>query len=168
MKAERCLLRAGRLLVVAGLLALGGCARATLPYRPEPQPPGARVSAAYRIVGERLGIELDTGGRPLEQAWIVNPDGTALAPEAVETPPVVPRPSPSVGVGVGGGTWGGRGGFGTGVSVGIPVGSGATRVAGNTLVWFPLAPAGPPPWRLHVRLAGIPPTTFPVGGPPPP
>jgi hypothetical protein len=156
------------LLIVAALLVVSGCARATLPYRPEPQPPGARVSAAYRIAGDRLGIEIDTDGRPLEQAWIMKPDGVALAPEAVETPPVVAGSSPSIGIGVGGGTWGGRGGVGTGVSVGIPVGGGSSRVAGNTLVWFPLAPAGPPPWRLYVKLAGIVPTTFLVGGPPTP
>ena len=135
------------LIAVAALLAVSGCARATLPYRPEPQPPGARVSAAYQVAGDRLGVEIDTDGRPLEQAWIMKPDGTALAPEAVETPPVVAGSSPSIGIGVGGGS---------------------SRVAGNTRVWFPLAPAGPPPWRLYVKLAGIVPTTFFVGGPPPP
>ncbi|HEX9820903.1 MAG TPA: hypothetical protein VGD07_14975 [Methylomirabilota bacterium] len=156
------------LIAVAALLVVSGCARATLPYRPEPQPPGARVSAAYQVAGDRLGVEIDTDGRLLEQAWIMKPDGTALAPEVVETPPVVAGSSPSIGIGVGGGTWGSRGGVGTGVSVGIPVGGGSSRVAGNTRVWFPFAPAGPPPWRLYVKLAGIVPTTFFVGGPPPP
>lgn len=152
---------------VAALVVLAGCARATLPYRPEPQPAGARVSAAYQIVGDRVGIEIDTDGRRLEQAWIVKPDGTAAAPQAVETPPVVTGSSPSIGIGIGGGTWGSRGGVGTGVGVGIPVGGGSSRVAGNTLAWFSLASVGPPPWRLHVKLAGIEATAFTVGGPPP-
>ncbi|HEU4366755.1 MAG TPA: hypothetical protein VFV05_00845 [Methylomirabilota bacterium] len=156
-----------RALSVAALLVLAGCARATLPYKPESQPEGARVSAAYQVVGDRLGIEIDTDGRPLEQAWIMKPDGAAVAPQAIDAPPVVSGSSSSVGIGIGGGTWGSRGGVGTGVSVGIPVGGGSTRVAGNTLAWFPLGSAGPPPWRLYVKLAGIEPTTFLVGDPPP-
>jgi hypothetical protein len=156
------------LLGVVALLVLAGCARATLPYRPDPQPSGARVSAAYQLVGDRLRIEIDTGGKLLEQVWVVKPDGTPVAPETVETPPVVAGPPSSVGVGVGGGTWGARGGVGSGLSIGFPIGGGASRAEGHTVAWFPGAPAGPPPWRLYVKLAGIAPTTFLVGGPPPP
>lgn len=156
-----------RPLVVVALIVLAGCAGAALPYRPEPQPPGARVSAAYQIVGDRIRIEIDTGGRLLEQVWIMKPDGTGLAPQTVETPPVVTRPGPSVSIGIGAGSWGHHGGVGTGVGVGIPVGGGSSRAAGNTIAWFPLDTAGPPPWNLYVKLAGIVPTTFLVGGPPP-
>jgi hypothetical protein len=157
-----------RSLVVAALVILGGCAHATLPYQPEQQPQGARVSAAYQIVGDRLRIEIDTDRQRLEQAWIMKPDGTSLAPDTIENAPVVANPPPSVGVGVGSGTWGGRGGIGTGLSVGIPVGAGSSSIAGNTIVWFPLASAGPAPWRVYVKLAGIAPTTIPIGGPTPP
>jgi hypothetical protein len=144
------------------LVLLAGCARATLPYRPEPQPAGATVSAAYQLVGDQVRIEIDTDGRRLEQVWIVKPDGTALAPRAVELAPVVTGPPSSIGVGVGGGS----GGFGTGLSIGFPIGAGASRTVSNTIAWFPPA-AGPPPWRLHVKLADTAPATFVVGGPPP-
>jgi hypothetical protein len=161
-----------RCLAVLALAVLAGCAHATLPYKPDPQPSGAHVSAAYQVVGDRLRIEIDTDGRRLEQAWIIKPDGASVGVDAVENPPVVTGPGPSVSVGVGGGTFGGShgGGFGvgTGVGVGFPVGQGPTRTQGNTIVWFPLAAAGPAPWRLYVKLAGIEPTTFPVGGPTPP
>ncbi|MGH7389497.1 MAG: hypothetical protein ACREM3_08565 [Candidatus Rokuibacteriota bacterium] len=153
--------------LVVALIVLAGCARATLPYKPEPQPPGARVSAAYQVVGDRVRIEIDTDGRLLEQVWIMKPDGTGLAPQAVETPPVVTSPGPNLSIGIGGGTWGRRGGVGSGMGVGIPVGGGSSRPAGNTIAWFLLDTAGPPPWQLYVKLAGIVPTTFPVGGPPP-
>jgi len=75
-----------------------------------------------------------------------------------------------VGEGVGLGVWVGVAVGGddvrTGVGVGVPLGSGPSRIEGNTIVWFPLASAGPGPWRLYVKLAGVEPTTFPVGGPP--
>jgi hypothetical protein len=157
-----------RPIVLAALLVLAGCARATLPYTPAQQPPGARISAAYQVVGDRLRIEIDTDRKRLEQAWIMKADGTSVAPQSVDNPPVVTGPSPSIGVGVGGGTWGGGGGVGTGVSIGIPVGSGPSRIEGNTVVWFPLAAAGPAPWPVYVKLAGIPPATILVGGPLPP
>jgi hypothetical protein len=156
-----------RTMIAVALVALAGCAHATLPYTPEQQPPGARISAAYQTVGDDLRVEIDTGGRRLEQAWIIKPDGTSVGAVAVENPPVAVGPGPSVGVGVGGGTWGGRGGLGTGVSVGIPVGSPSRRIAGNTIVTFPLPQAGPGPWSVYVKLAGTPAATIVVGGPPP-
>ena len=147
--------------VLVALLA--GCSHATLPYKPDPQPRGARVSAAYQVVGDRLRIELDTSGQRLEQAWLRRPGGGSLPPDAVENPPVVTGPPPSISVGVGGGS----GGFGSGLGVGFPIGSGPSRTQGNTIVWFPLARAGAAPWQLYVKLAGVEPTEFAVGGPPP-
>jgi len=154
-------------LVALALLLVTGCARATLPYRPDPQPSGARISAAYQVVGDRLRVEIDTGGRLLEQVWIMKPDGTALAPQTVEAPPVVGSPGPSLSIGIGGGRWGRHGGVTTGTGVDIPVGAPSSRVAGHTIAWFALGTAGPPPWQLYVKVAGTAPTTFPVGGPPP-
>ena len=153
-----------RLLILA-VAFVAGCSHATLPYKPDPQPHGARVSAAYQVVGDRLRIELDTGGQRLEQAWILTPGGGSLAPAAVENPPVVTGPPPSISVGVGGSSYGRGVGVGTGVGVGMPIGTGPSRIEGNTIVWFPLTPAGPAPWRLYVKLAGIEPTQFAVGGP---
>src|SRR5258708_5683367 len=63
------------------LALLAGCSHATLPYKPDPQPRGARVSAAYQVVGDRLRVELDTDGQRLGQAWIVKPGGASLAPD---------------------------------------------------------------------------------------
>ena len=151
-------------IVVAALVALAGCARSMLPYAPNPQPAGARVSADYQLVGDRLRIEVDTDGRRLEQAWIRRPDGSSVAADALESPPVVAGGSPSMSIGIGGGTFGRGGGVGTGVGVGFPLGGGG-RLEGNTVVWFPAAPAGPPPWTLYLKLDGVAPTTFPVGGP---
>ena len=37
-------------LIVATALLAAGCATATLPYTPEEQPRGARVSAAYQVL----------------------------------------------------------------------------------------------------------------------
>jgi len=152
--------------LLLALVVLAGCSHATLPYHPDPQPRGARVSADYQVVGDRLRVELDTSGRRLEQAWILKPDGTSVAPQTVENPPVVTGPGPTFSIGVGGASYGRGVGVGTGVGVGVPIGSGPSRVAGNTVVWFPLAAAGPAPWRLYVKLGDVEPTTFFVGGPP--
>jgi len=153
-----------RLLILA-VVVLAGCAHATLPYAPDPQPRGARVSADSQVIGDRLRVEIDTGGRHLEQAWIIKPDGGSVAADAVENPPVVVNPGPSLSIGVGGASYGRNVGVGTGVGVGVPVGGGSTRTQGNTIVWFRAAAAGPAPWRLYVKLAGIEPTEFAVGGP---
>ena len=152
-------------LSVVLLALLAGCSHATLPYKPDPQPRGARVSAAYQVVGDRLRVELDTDGQRLEQAWILKPGGVSVAPDGVDNPPVVTGPPPSISVGVGGASYGRGVSVGSGVGVGVPIGTGPSRLAGNTIVWFPLAAAGPAPWQLYVKLAGIEPTQFPVGGP---
>lgn len=151
-------------LVVIALLALSACSRATLPYKPDVQPRGATVSAATQVVGDRVRIEIDTDGRSLEQAWIIRPDGSTVAATAVENPPVVTGPGPTFGIGMGGASYGGGGAVGTGVGMTFPVGQGPSRTQGNTIVWFPSAQAGPGPWRLYVKLSGIEPTTFLVGG----
>ncbi|HET7343718.1 MAG TPA: hypothetical protein VFL90_19800 [Methylomirabilota bacterium] len=151
--------------LILAVLVLAGCSHATLPYRPDPQPHGGRVSADYRIAGDRLRVELDTSGHRLEQAWIVKPDGTSVAAQSVDMPPLVTTPGPSISIGVGGASYGRGIGVGSGVGVGVPVGSGSTRVEGNTGVWFPLAEAGPAPWRLYVKCAGVDATTFDIGYP---
>jgi hypothetical protein len=156
-------------LITLGLLAVVGCARPTLPYRPDVQPSGARVSAAYQVQGERIRIEIDTDGRRLEQAWIIKPDGSRIAAEAIDLPPLVSGSSSAFSFGLGGITSVGSGGaVGTGASVDLPVGGGAPRPAGPTGAWFPLEAAGAMPWRLYVKLAGVEPVSFFVGGPPPP
>jgi hypothetical protein len=144
---------------------LAGCSHATLPYKPDPQPHGAKVSAATQLVGDRLRVEIETNGKSLEQAWIIRPGGVTVAPETVELPRVVTGPPPTFSIGVGGASYGRGVGVGSEVGVGMPVGSGPTRTEGNTIVWFPLAQAGPAPWQLYVKLAGVEPTQFVVGGP---
>ena len=153
-------------LTVAALTVLG-CASHSLPYKPDVQPKGASISAGYQILADRLRIELDTDHRRLEDIWITKPDGSAVRAHAIDNAPTVVGPPPSVSVGVGGGSWGGRSGIGigTGVGVGIPVGGGTPRIEGPTFASFPLEQVGPPPWRVHVKLAGVEPTTIVIGGP---
>lgn len=154
-----------RALLGAGLLAVAGCATAALPYTPEQQPAGARLSAAYQVLGDRVRIQVDTGGPPLEEVEIVRADGSALRPIALETVPVGSGSPPvGVGVGVGGGHWGGGVGVGTGVSVGFPIGGRAPDV--NTFAYFAADAAGPPPWRVRVKAAGVAPALILVGGSP--
>lgn len=140
---------------------LAGCAATTsLPYTPEQQPSGARVSAAYQMVGDELRIEIETSGRRLEEALLLKADG-ALRPQHVRVTPRAMSGGP-ISIGVGAGTFGG--GVGTGVSVSAPVG-GTTAPAtdGNTIVSFGSAQAGPPPWRLQVKLTGVEPVLIVVG-----
>jgi hypothetical protein len=156
-----------RSLIAIVLVALAGCARATLPYTPAEQPPGARISAAYSTLVDRLRIEIDTDGRRLEQAWIRKPDGSNVAALAIEQPPITEGYGSNVGISIGGGSWGGRSGVATGIGVGIPIGGSSGGPAGNTVVSFPLAEAGPGPWPVYLKLAGIPAVTIVVGGTPP-
>jgi hypothetical protein len=156
-----------RWLAATILLLVAGCTHASLPYAPDQQPPGGRVSAAYQVIGDRLRIELDTGGRRVEEVKILKADGSELRALAIDAGPPVSTGSPlGVGFGIGGGTFGSSGGVGvgTGVSVGVPVGGGST-VEGNTFASFPLDQAGPAPWRTYVKMAGVPPTVIVVGGP---
>jgi hypothetical protein len=159
-----------RRLVAATLLSLTGCASATLPYTPAQQPSGARVSAGYQVLADRLRIEIDTGGRRVEEAKILKGNGMEVRALAIDAAPPVTTGSPvGLGIGIGAGSFGTRGGVGvgTGVSVGVPVGGSGSDIQGNTFAWFPLAEAGPAPWRVFVKLAGIEPAVILVGGPPP-
>jgi hypothetical protein len=157
-------------LVVASLSAFAACASTTLPYKPEQQPSGARVSAAYQVVGDRLRIQIDTDGLRLEEAKLLRPDGNELHPQTIEHAPLAYGGYPGgvgVGVGVGGGGWGRRSGVGvgTGVGVSVPVG-GSSRVEGTTFAYYPLDQAGPAPWRVRMKLEGIEPVVIVVGGTP--
>src|SRR4029077_16312906 len=72
-------------------LTLGACASSSLnlPYKPEIQPSGATLSAAYAIIADRVRVEIATDGRRLERAQIVRPDGSLLEAQTIEyTPPV--------------------------------------------------------------------------------
>jgi hypothetical protein len=154
-------------LLAAALLSLSACAATSLPYTPAQQPAGARVSAAYQLIGEQLRLELDTDGRRVEEVKVLRADGSELRAQAIDSGPPVATGSPvGIGIGIGGGSWGGRGGVGvgTGMSVGVPVGGGST-MEGHTFAWFPLAQAGPGPWNVYVKLVGVEPTVIVVGGP---
>jgi hypothetical protein len=156
--------------VAAMLLAvtLGACAStsSSLPYRPAMQPAGATVSAAYTIVADRLRVEIDGGGRRLERAQIVKPDGGVLEAQTIEY--TAPRGGGSpVGIGFGIGSFGSLGGgvsTGVGVSTGTTVGGGGSGSA-TTIASFPLAQAGPRPWRVRVKLEGVEPADILVGEP---
>ena len=153
------------LALAAVVLSLVGCASRSLPYKPDVQPKGATISAGYQILADRLRLEIETDQRRLEDIWIAKPDGTAIRAQTIDNAPTVVGPPPSVGVGVGGGGYGGGGVIGTGVGIGFPVGSGTPRIEGPTFASFPLDQVGPPPWRVHVKLAGVEPTTILIGGP---
>ncbi len=153
---------------MVALALLAGCSHATLPYTPSPQPSGAKISAGYQMLANQLRIELDTDHRRLEDIWILRSDGTAVRAVSIENAPMVTGPPPSIGIGVGGASIGRGVGIGTGVGVGVPVGEGPTRIEGNTFATFPLDQVGPPPWPLHVKIAGLAPATILVGGPVPP
>ena len=152
--------------IVIALVFLASCSQAMLPYKPEEQPKGATVSAAYQMLTDRLKIEIDTDHRRLEDIFIVRADGTAVRAQTIENAPIVTGPGPTVGIGIGGASIGRGGGIGTGVGVGVPVGEGPSRIEGHTFATFPLDQVGPPPWRLHLKLAGVAPTTILVGGAP--
>jgi hypothetical protein len=155
--------------VAAMLMAgtLGACAStsSSLPYQPEVQPAGATLSAAYTIVADRLRVEIDGGGRRLERAQIVRPDGGVLEAQTIEyTAPRGGGGSP-IGIGFGIGSFGSLGGgvsTGVGVSTGTTVGGGGSGSA-TTIASFPLAQAGPRPWRVRVKLEGVEPADILVG-----
>ncbi|HEX2440654.1 MAG TPA: hypothetical protein VHT71_20245 [Methylomirabilota bacterium] len=155
------------MLLIAVLLP-AACTSTSLPYAPTQQPSGARISAAYQLIGDRLRIEVDSGGRRVEEATIISASGATVRAQAIDMPTTTSVGSPvGIGIGIGGGSFGTRGGVGvgTGVSVGVPVGGGSSVVEGNPLVWFPLAEAGPAPWRLYLKLAGLDTVLIVVGGP---
>jgi hypothetical protein len=151
MKATTCLF--------AVLIALAGCARATLPFKPLSQPSGLTLSADYVVLADRLRVEVDTDSYRLEDAQLTRLDNVSVRPLTIEVPPPASAGGSSIGFGIGGGSVsGGRGGavgVGSGVGVTIPMGS-DTRVAGNTVLYFALDQVGQPPWRLTVTVAGAP------------
>ena len=159
--------------MVAALATLAGCSGATLPYKPEVQPPGATVSAAYTIVGDRLRVEIEGGGRRVERAQIVRTDGALLEAQTIEyTPAASSGGSPvSIGFGIGGfSSTGGGGGVGTGVGVstgGLVGGGGSSSEVGSSIASFPLGQAGPSPWNVRVKLQGTDPADILVGEPGP-
>jgi hypothetical protein len=132
-------------------LALTGCA-ATLPYVPERQPSGAEISADLRIADDRLRVRIDSEGYRVERAVLVRDDGAEVVPEALGPPP--PRGGLSIGLGVGAMSWGSSGSYSVGTGVGFGLGGGGP-VGRTTLAVFPLAAAGPAPWRLRVKVVGV-------------
>jgi hypothetical protein len=162
-----------RLALAVTLLAAtslaAGCSStyAGLPYKPDAPPAGVAISAAYTVVGDRLRVEIDTGGRRLERAQIVKADDGLLEAQTIEyTAPSGGMGSP-LGIGIGIGTFGGRGGVssGVGVSTGGVVGAGGGGTGVTTIALFPLDQAGPRPWRVRVKLEGQGPIDIVVGGP---
>jgi hypothetical protein len=142
--------------LIAAASIVSGCASPTLPYRPERQPFGARISADYTLIQEALRVQIDTDGRQLQDAYILAPDGSPVRAQAIEYPPIGPPTSAvQIGVGFGGGSWGYGGGVGvgTGMSVGAPIGAGQPQ--GATVATFPATSIGPAPWHLRVKLAGL-------------
>lgn len=136
-------------LLTALLLGCGG----GLPYRPVRLPAGVPLSADYRVEADGLRVTIASGGYRVEEAQIVRPDGTLVAPRSLEHPSPYGAPGLGIGVGVGGGGAIGRDvGFGVGVGVGIPVGG---RPGRHTVAVFPLAEVGPPPWSLRVKVVGV-------------
>jgi hypothetical protein len=161
-------MRAGvAMLLLAGLLTACAPTAPPLPYQPAVQPAGATISAAYTVVADRLRVEIESGGRRLERAQIVRPDGSLLEAQTIEITPASGGgwSSPlSLGVGVGGVSGGGVGG-GVGVSTGGMVGGGGSMTPGSSIASFPLADAGPRPWRVRVKLVGVEPAEILVGDP---
>src|SRR5258708_36688867 len=162
-----------RVAAVILALTLGACASSSLnlPYKPTVQPTGATISAAYTIVADRVRIEIATDGRRLERAQIVRPDGSLLEAQTIEYPPPAGGGGGPVGIGFGIGSFGSLGGgvgTGVGVSTGTPVGGGGSASAAGptTIASFPLAQAGPSPWRVRGQPHGPPPPAIPVGAAP--
>ena len=161
-------------LAISLAVLAAGCASSSappytgLPYKPETPGAGAPVSAAYTVVGDRLRVEIDTGGRRLERAQIVKAEGAVLEAQTIELGP--PRGgsygSPiGISIGIGGiGSTGGGGaaGGGVGVSTGGVVGGGGGSPA-NTVAAFALDQAGPRPWRVRIKLEGTEPVDIVLG-----
>src|SRR5260370_42213654 len=143
-------------MILALALGAGASSSLTLPYKPEVQPRGATISAAYTIVADRLRVEIATDGRRLERAQVVRPDGALLEAQTIEyTPPVSGGGSP-VGIGFGIGSFGRMGGgvgTGLGVSTGTTVGAGGSSSAlgPSTITSFPVPHAAPSPLRVRAQ-----------------
>lgn len=152
---------AGLMLTGALGFALGACSStsSSFPYRPEVQPPGATIAAAYTIVADRLRVEIEGGGRRLERAQVIKADGAIVEAQTIEYIPAPGGGGTPVGLnfGIGGfsSTGGGSGvGSGVGVSTGGLVGGGGSAAIASSIASFPLAQVGPSPWRVRVKLQG--------------
>jgi catechol 2,3-dioxygenase-like lactoylglutathione lyase family enzyme len=145
-------MRSPRPMLSALLLApaLAGCASA-LPFVPERQPSGVTISAGIALRDDRLLVRIDSEGYRVEQAMLVRDGVPKVAPESLVPPLDPPTSGLSIGVGVGGGS--ARGSYSVGTGVGAGVG-GPYREA-TTLAVFRLDQAGPPPWRLRVKVVGV-------------
>jgi hypothetical protein len=137
---------------LALVAALAGCT-ASLPFHPERQPFGATISADVRVSDDRLRVEIDSEGYRVEQAVLLRDGDTEIAPEALLPPTAPPAGGLSIGLGVGAAGWGSRGSYSVGSGIGI--GLGGPRPEGTTLAVFRLGEAGPPPWRLRVKVIGV-------------
>jgi hypothetical protein len=157
--------------LLAGVLAACSSSSADLPYKPAVQPPGATVSAAYTIVGDRLRVEIVGRGRRVERAQIVKSDGAVLEAQTIEYTPAASGGGSPVSIGFGIGSFGSvGGGVSTGVGVstgGVVGGGGSSSEVESSIASFPLAQAGPSPWRVRVKLQGTDPVDILVGEPGP-
>jgi hypothetical protein len=140
--------RRPRASLLALAVSLAGCAT-TLPYLPERQPGGLTISADVSMRDDRLLVKIESEGYRVERAVLVR-DGVELLPESLVAPADARPSGLSVGIGVGGGA--SRGSYGVGTGVGV--GGGGYRVAA-TLAAFRLDQAGPPPWRLRLKVVGV-------------
>jgi hypothetical protein len=89
----------------------------------------------------------------------VKPDGALLEAQTIEYTPASGGGGSPVSIGLGVGSFGSLGGgvsTGVGVSTGGVVGGGggSSEVA-TSIASFPLAEAGPRPWRVRVKLVGV-------------
>ena len=132
------------------IVTLAGCV-GPLPYRPERQPFGATISADVSVREDRLLVRIDSEGYRVERAVLLRDGGTEVVPEALVPPDAPPSGGLSIGLGVGGGS--GWGSYSVGTSVGMGLG-GPYREA-TTLAVFRRDVAGPPPWRLRVKVVGV-------------
>jgi len=74
-----------RRLALAALMTLAGCATASLPYfAAQQQPSGGACQPPTRSWADRLRIEIDSGGRRIEEAAIVKASGGALRAQAID------------------------------------------------------------------------------------
>jgi hypothetical protein len=101
------------------------------------------------VTEDQLRVEIDSEGYRVERAVLVREGDAEVTPEAL-VPPTAPRAGGlSIGLGVGSG--GGSYSAGSGIGIGL----GGPRSEWTTLAVFRLGEAGPPPWRLRVKVVGV-------------
>jgi hypothetical protein len=138
--------------VLALAIAVAACA-GPLPYRPERQPFGATISAHVCVGEDRLRVEINSEGYRVERAVLVRDAGVEVAPEALAPSGASSPGGLSIGLGIGAEGWGSRGSYS--VETGVGIGLGSPRPQRTTLAVFGLDTAGPPPWRLRVKVVGV-------------